>query len=150
MSDEIECRAGRRPPRDEYPEPSAQDLHEAIKAALDDGVGAHYRRGRYTATRTWTEHNPSTKPGEQHETIRVIECDRDIILNVPVEHAEGVLALIDSGGERIGFSAAVSESDFKKMEDAEEVTITDETEMGSMSEFDRFVSFTFIGGDDAE
>jgi hypothetical protein len=91
--------AKRRPDRDEYPDPSLVDLRRAIQAALDDAdtehPWSHHVRGRYTAHRTYTEHEPDAKPGEKHVAIRVEECERDIIMDVPEAHAESVLELLD-------------------------------------------------------
>jgi hypothetical protein len=90
----------RLPSRDEYPEPSLDDLANAIEDALDDKDGehpwSHHVRGRYTAHRTYTEHEPDAKPGDKHVTIRVEECERDIIMNVPEAHAQSVVQLLRS------------------------------------------------------
>jgi hypothetical protein len=94
MSDEP--LATERPDRDEYPERSLSDLVTVIERALADDGWAHHRAGRYTAHRTHTEHEPDARPGCKHVTIRVTECERDIILNVPEEHADSVLAVFKS------------------------------------------------------
>jgi hypothetical protein len=91
--------AAKRPDRADYPAPSRADLAAAIRAALEDGDNdhpwSHHRRGRYTAHRTYTEHEPDAKPGDKHVAIRVAECERDIIMDVPEEHAETVLSLLE-------------------------------------------------------
>lgn len=88
-----------RPDREDYPDPSLVDLRRAIEAALadvdTDHPWRHHRRGRYTAHRTYTEHDPDGKPGEKHVAIRVEECERDIIMDVPEAHAQSVIDVLD-------------------------------------------------------
>jgi len=86
--------ATERPSRDEYPERSLSDLVTAVERALADDDWAHHGVGRYTAHRTYTEHDPDTRPGDKHVAVRVIECDREIILNIPEEHADSVLTVL--------------------------------------------------------
>ena len=91
--------AAARPPREDYPDPSREDLAAAIRAARDDADSdhpwSHHVRGRYTAHRTHTEHEPDAKPGDKHVAIRVKECERDIIMDVPEEHADRALAVLE-------------------------------------------------------
>lgn len=91
--------SARRPDRQEYPDPSTEDLARAIRAAYEGRNGehewSHYKRGRYTAHRTYTEHNPDSQPGDKHCTIRVEDCERDVIMNVPEQHAQRVLTLLE-------------------------------------------------------
>ena len=91
-------RATKRPDRDEYPDPSVEDLRRAIEAALtdDEHPWAHHVRGRYTTHRTHTEHEPDAKPGDKHVAIRVQECEREIIMDVVEDEAESVIALLES------------------------------------------------------
>jgi len=95
--------ATKRPDRGEYRDPSLSDLVSAIKRALADDDWSHHRAGRYTTHRTYTEHQPDARPGDKHVTIRVTECEREIILNIPEEHADSVLGLLaahaDTGGD---------------------------------------------------
>jgi len=87
-----------RPDRSDYPDPSLDDLASAIEAAYagrnSDHPWSHYQRGRYTAHRTYTEHNPDTQPGDKHCTIRVEACERDVIMNIPEDSAQQVLTLL--------------------------------------------------------
>lgn len=97
-------RATRRPDREEYPSQSADDFATAIRRALDEDRGdkfTHHRVGRYTATQTYTEHEPDARPGDKVCVVRVTECERETIADIPVEHAESVLAVVgdDPRGE---------------------------------------------------
>ena len=90
----------KRPGRDEYPAPSGEDFARAIRHSLDEDRGdkfTHHQVGRYTATQTYTEHNPDTQPGDKVRVVRVTECERDIIVDIPVDHAESVLAVVSGG-----------------------------------------------------
>lgn len=87
------------PDRGEYPPPDPRDLAAAIRAALDDN--AHHRRGRYTAHLTVTQHNPRMDPCNEHIAVRVEECERDVIMDVPQDHAESVLAVLDLYGDAL-------------------------------------------------
>jgi len=102
MSD-CDAVATARPPREEYPDPSREDLAAAIRAARDDADSehpwSHHVRGRYTAHRTHTEHEPDAKPGVKHVAIRVVECEREIIMNVPEEQVDEVLTVLDADAE---------------------------------------------------
>ena len=92
--------AVRRPDRDEYAGPSAADFAKAVRRSLDEEFGdkfTHHRVGRYTATQTYTEHNPDTQPGDKVCVVRVTECEREIIADIPVDHAESVLTVVDGG-----------------------------------------------------
>jgi hypothetical protein len=88
--------ANKLPPREEYPSPSIIDLADAIEAAYNGDDWAHYVCGRYTAHQTHTQHNPKSQPGPFHITIRVEECERDVIMNIPREYAQQVISLFRS------------------------------------------------------
>ena len=92
MSDEPP--ATKRPDRDEYPERSLSDLVAAVERALADDNWRRHVAGRYTAYRTHTEHEPDARPGDKHVAVRVTECERETILNIPEEHADSVLAAL--------------------------------------------------------
>lgn len=92
--------ATRRPDRDEYADPSAADFAKAVRRSLDEEFGdtfTHHKVGRYTATQTYTEHEPDARPGVKVLVVRVTECERDIIADIPVGTAESVLAVVDEG-----------------------------------------------------
>lgn len=87
----------KRPDRDEYPEPSITDFATALERALTAGGNrkfSHHRVGRYTSTRTYTEHNPDTQPGDKVQVVRITECEREVIADLPVEEAGSVLHLL--------------------------------------------------------
>lgn len=92
-------RATSRPDRGDYPDPSTDDLARAIRAAYEGRNGdhpwSHYKRGRYTAHRTYTEHEPDARPGDKHVTIRVESCERNVICNVPEDSAPQFLSLLE-------------------------------------------------------
>lgn len=92
----------KKPDRDEYCPPSSEDFAEAVRRALDEDQGTkwtHHRVGRYTATQTYTEHEPDAKPGDKVLVVRVTECERDIIADIPVEYVESVLAVVGEDGD---------------------------------------------------
>lgn len=97
------------PGRDEYPAPDPADFDAAVKAVLNDDDRAHHGRGRYTAHRTYTEHNPDSQPGDKVEVVRVEACDRDVIADIPVDHADEVLAALVRGRQPVHPQTALNE-----------------------------------------
>lgn len=49
--------------------------------------------------------------------------------------------MMDSADERRGYSVAMTEAEFERMKNDQDIRVTDWTGMGTMSEFDVFVSF---------
>ena len=91
--------ATKKPDREDYPAPSTDDLVEAVRRALDEEEGdkfTHHRVGRYTATQTYTEHNPDSQPGKKVCVVRVTQCEREVIADVPVDHAEAILEVLEA------------------------------------------------------
>jgi hypothetical protein len=84
-----------RPPRDEYPDPDRSDLAAAVRAVLGDEQGSHHRRGRYTSTWTYTEHDPDMKPGEKTKVVRVTVCEREVLCDIPIDQADELLAVLE-------------------------------------------------------
>lgn len=89
--------ATKLPDRDEYPEKSAENFADAVKAALDsdeDSKFTHHRCGRYTAHQTHLDASPGQLNGGMELCVVVTECERETIAVLPVDYAEQMLALL--------------------------------------------------------
>lgn len=89
-------RATKKPDRGEYPDADVDDFVRAVERAASDEGWSHHVVGRYTATRTYTELNPASRPGDKTVVVRVEACERDVIADIPEDSVDEFLHGITS------------------------------------------------------
>jgi len=86
-----------RPAREEYPDPNPSDLVSALRDAAEADDFRHFQRGRYTATQCFRDVEDRGLPPEkaQEKVVKVTECDREILLLVPIGEVDELLEVLE-------------------------------------------------------